>query len=294
MSFQRGGKPDVLHPSVGVLLADHPGETDPDQLIRKLARKRVAYAKKHGWEGPPFCPIILASLSNIVCNEVHHDIGGDGRILLSREGRPIIEYRSGVLPERQRFTIFHEFAHMLFTDYCEFVPHHNAPNDTESAEHRQFENLCDIAAAEMMMPTENFGADCRKYPSIDFSTIGSLGKLYGASIDATINRLAELASHVSFSAGFLTDQKGKHAGSGPLWVRYSKKSSKFGGFIWPGTSPPIGSVALKCFQDGRTWGPTRETWIVNGQPKTFHVCAAKLPDIPSQASYPKVVALFLP
>ena len=292
MSNKKGAKPEVLHPSVRALLADHPGENEPEVLIRKLARKRVAYAKGYRWEGPPFCPIILASLSNVLCKEVHHDIGGDGRILLSREGRPIIEYRSGYPPERQRFTIFHEFAHMLFTDYCAFVPHHQTFDENDSAEHRQFENLCDVAAAEMMMPVEDFQVDLLKWSQLDAAAIQQLGKRYEASVDATISRAAELGNHVAFSAAFLTDQKGKHSGPGPLWVRYSKKTSRFSGFIWPGTCPPPGSIVLQCLCDGGVIGPKRETWTIKGQQKTLSVQAMKLPEISTQPSYPKVVAIF--
>jgi Zn-dependent peptidase ImmA (M78 family) len=292
MSFQNGGKPDVMHPSVGRLLADHPGETDPEQLIRKLARKRVAYAKKHGWEGPSFCPIILASLSNVICNEVHHDIGGDGRIILSREGRPIIEYRSGYLRERQRFTIFHEYAHMLFTDFCEFAPHHHALDESESAEHRQFENLCDIAAAEMMMPVENFGPDILKYNRFDAAAVRQVATRYEASLDATISRLGELGGHVPFLAAFLTDQRAKYTGSGPLWVKYIKKSKKSRDFIWPGTCPPDDSVVYECLKDKTTTRPKREQWTIKGKLKSFLVEAIKLPDIPTQPGYSKVVALF--
>jgi len=292
MTAQNSGMSEQLHPSVKRLLADHPGETDPEHLIRKLARNRVAYAKEHGWSGPPFCPVIFASIFNVVCNEVDHDIGGDGRILLSRAGRPIIEYKSGYLAERQRFTMFHEFAHLLFRDYCEFVPHHHTFDDSESPEHRYFEYLCDVGASEMIMPMNDFESDLKRYSRMDVASIQSLGKRYEASVDAAISRCAELGHHVAFSAAFLTDQKGKHDGPGPLWVKYSKKTTSFKGFIWPGTCPPSGSVVLSCFENGLTSEPRQETWTIKERRKSFLVQALKLPEVPTQPSYPKIAALF--
>src|SRR6186713_1050187 len=106
-------KPLARHPSVKALLDAHPGERDPKEVIRRLARSKVAHAKSLGWEGPPFCPKEFSSIFDIRCKEVNHAIGGDGRILVQRNGKPVIEYVSGRMPERQRFTIFHEFAHTL-------------------------------------------------------------------------------------------------------------------------------------------------------------------------------------
>lgn len=282
----------VLHPSISKLLADHPGETNPENLIRKLARNRVAYAKQYGWNGPFFCPILLASLADVRCVEVDHDIGGDGRIILDRQGDPVIEYRSGYPKERQRFTIFHEFAHLLFPDYCKFVPHYHNAADAESEEHRQFENLCDVAAGEMIMPLENFQADLVTAVKIDGGFITRLSTRYLASIDATIARLADMPSCAPFLVAFLTDQQGKYEGAGPLWVRYIKKSSKYRGFIWPGSCPPLNSVVHECLRQKKNFASRKETWMVKGQAKVFNVEAIKLPDVPTQPNYPKVVALF--
>ena len=292
MSSLSGARQGGLHPSISKLLTDHPDETDPVEIIRKLARYRVAYAKRFGWSGPSFCPILLSSLANVECVEVDHDIGGDGRIILDRQGEPIIEYRSGYPKERQRFTIFHEFAHLLFPDYCKFVPHHHNASEIESEEHRQFENLCDVAAGEMMMPVENFQADISGASRIDADFVCRISERYLASIDATIARLADLGSSAPFLAAFMTDQQGKHSGTGPLWVRYIKKSNRFRGFIWPGSCPPPNSIALDCLRQKRNIASKRETWMVKGQPRTFNVEAIKLPEVLSQPNYPKVVVLF--
>jgi hypothetical protein len=263
--------------------------------MRHLARSKVAYAKRFGWSGPPFCPKEFTSLFNVRCIEVDHDIGGDGRILLNPKGNLEIEYKKGYLPERQRFTIFHEFAHLLFPDYCEFLPHHHTPDDSDSVEHKRFEYLCDVGATEMLFPQEEFESDLKLHSHLGLDEIDALRKRYHASIDATTQRAIALGGRFPVSAAFLTDQQGKHQGPGPLWVKYSKKTSRFNGFIWPGTCPPLNSVALECYRTKATFNALiQEVWSIKGQRKNFRIQAVKLPDVPANPHYPKVLVLFHP
>jgi Zn-dependent peptidase ImmA (M78 family) len=61
--------------------------------------------------------------------------------------------------ERQRFTIYHELAHTYFPGAFEFVRHQESfPADQA---HRKFENLCDIGAAELLLPYDEFLADIK-------------------------------------------------------------------------------------------------------------------------------------
>ena len=277
------------------LLASHPGESDPKAVIRRLARAKVAYAKSHGWSGPPFCPKELASLFGIRCREVGHDIGGDGRILLYPDGKPWIEYRAGRMPERQRFTIFHEFAHTLFPDYCEFLPRYQTPEKKLHDPEKEFEFLCDLAAAEMLLPAEEFRRDLNSAGRLGFEAVHDLRERYKASIDATTYRLVELTDSVSCAAVFFTDQKGGHPGCGPLWVKNCSKNSQFKSYLQPGVSPPTNSIVVHCFRNGaETTTPMKETWRIYGQPRTWLVQAAKLPTVIDNPDYPKVVALLLP
>ena len=162
------------HPSVTALLDAHPSQSDPKVIIRNLAREKVAYAKSKGWSGPPYCPKEFASIFGIRCKEVTHDIGGDGRILMGPDGRLLIEFASGKVIERQRFTMFHEFAHTLFPDYCAFVAQHNQSREASASEDFEFESLCDVAAAEMLFPLEDFNEDLSRLPQACFETIHDL------------------------------------------------------------------------------------------------------------------------
>lgn len=288
--------PPTRHKSVEALLAAHQGHTDPKKLIRKLAREKIAYAKLNGWEGPPFSPIFLAGIFGIRCKMVDHDLGAgvEGRILLYPDGKPWIEYRGDRMPERQRFTIFHEFAHTLFPDYCKFLPLHHAQKRAPRDPEKEFENLCDAGAAEMLLPHQEFTTDLSEQKSLGFEAIHKLRKRYEASIDATVHRTVDLWDESPCVAVFLTDQQGKHTGNGPLWVKYSSPNSLFNGFIRPGSPVPRNSVAVICYRDGiDTSEPVQETWLVDGQPRTWLVQATKLPST-DNPDYAKVVVLILP
>ena len=293
MSAASHGAPG-RHASVEALLGKYPGERDAKELIRRLTREKVAYAKSKGWTGPPFCPKQFSSIFGVRCKEVQHDIGGDGRILVRGGSAPWIEYRSGRLPERQRFTIFHEFAHTLFPDYCAFLPHHQKQADQIADPDKEFEFLCDVAAAEMLLPMEDFCRDLRRLGQINFGTIHHLRRLYEASIDATTYRVVDLEDNVACAAVFLTDQRKNFSGDGPLWVNNSSRGKRFRDFIWPGTTSPEGSVVELCYRNRvETTDPKRETWWIKGEPRTWIVQAARLPVIPENPAYPKVVALLV-
>ena len=261
--------------------------------MRRLAGEKVALAKRYGWTGPPFCPKILAGLFGIRCKEVDHDIGSEGRILLYPDGRPWIEYRSGRTKERQRFTVFHELAHTFFPDFCELVPHayQRAGADPED----EFEKLCDIAASEMLLPIAEFRGHSYGLPVVCCEAIQKLSALYQASPDATIRRFVEIHENLPCAAVFLTDQKGDYQGRGPLWVQYCYRSSPFKGYFPGGTTPPWNSVAVHCLGEGTGVTPSaKETWWISQKPRSYLVQAIRLPAVPENPSYPKVVALVLP
>lgn len=280
------------HPSITALLKAYPGKTDPKEIIRDLAREKVAYAKARRWKGPPFCPKEFASIFGMRCKEVTHDIGGDGRILVQPNGKPLIEYAKGRMPERQRFTIFHEYAHTLFPDYCDYVAHHHTPEKSLPDPEREFELLCDVAAAEMLLPVKEFGRDLLRLAPACSESVHSLRKRYNASIDATIYRAVVLETRTPLAAVFLTDQKKRFSGDGPLWVNHSSRNSQFKPFIWPGTLPPKNSATIRCLLEGVDMSTNvRETWTVKGEPQTWFVQAMRLPEILEAPAYPKVVAL---
>jgi hypothetical protein len=269
------------HESVIKLLEKFPGQRYPKRIIKQLAHERLADARKKGWSGPIFCPKVLASIYGIKCHQVDHDIGGEGRIIPDpkRPERPMIEYRSGRMEERQRFTMFHEFAHTLFPDYCVLTTYHQeAP--TEKDPEKEFENLCDAAAAEFMMPEDTFTADLAGQ-RVSGSLILSLKKRYHASLDATIRRVVDLTSAVPCSVLFLKAQGKGNARE----VSYSLKNSLFSSYI------PSGA---KVRWTGPNDTPTKMLLPVDTYPRRHLVEALELPTIADNPNYPTTALLLLP
>lgn len=284
------------HPSVIALLNAHPNSKDPKIIIRRLAQSKIAYAQKLGWSGPPFCPKTFCSLFGIKCNAVQHDIASDGRLILTPSGSALIEYRDDRIIERIRFTIFHEFAHTLFPDYCQFVLHHHNFDGVHSSGNKEFETLCDIAAAEMLFPRDEFYASLSKIKKYDFDSIIELKRKFNASIDATCLRISDLDKNASVAFLFLTDQREpKYRGSGPLWLKYSAKTSKFPTFLESGISPPKDSTAYLSLNNDESMvsrGAIKETWWIQDKPRTFWVEAIKLISV-DNPKYPKILVKLL-
>jgi hypothetical protein len=249
----------------------------------------VRYAKSVGWSGPPFDPWILASILGIHVEETNDEAIGEGQIFPLGD-KVIIQCRAGRILERQRFTICHEIAHTCFPDVYEFVRRQD-PEPVDEA-HRKFENLCDIGAGELIMPQEDFLADLNS-THVCLPHACALGSRYVASIEAAIRRVLGLCSHPC-AAAFLTDEDFKdfRAVQGRMRVRYYCKSTSFNAFFKPGLLLPAGSCAVSAPESAeKTFPKSRETWWINGKPRSWYVEALRLPVVPAAPDYPKAVAL---
>jgi hypothetical protein len=108
-------------------------------------------------------------------------------------------------------------------------------------------------------------------------------------------RSVELTESTACAAAFLTDQKGEYDGHGPLWVQYCWKNDIFDSYFPPGTMPPPNSVAIRCACNCESISRiAEESWRVGRYHRRWLVQAMKLPTVPDNPLYPKVVALFLP
>jgi Zn-dependent peptidase ImmA (M78 family) len=123
------------------------GAEDPIAVIERRARELALRARDAGWSGPPFDPIMIADLLKIPV-EANASVP-DARIV-SKDHRLIIQYNPTQPRARVRFTIAHEIAHTLFPDVAEEVRHRGG--NRSSPDDWQLELLCNIAAAEFVMP----------------------------------------------------------------------------------------------------------------------------------------------
>ena len=92
--------------------------------------------------------------------------------------------------ERRRFTALHELGHLLFNHRF-----------SESLTIREKENLCNVFASEMLLPSSTLKANFRPGEKISTSELRQLQMVYGISIDAIMHKLNEL--------GIISDSKYK-------------------------------------------------------------------------------------
>lgn len=122
------------------------GSEDPVSTIERLARNKVLEAMDAGWSGPPFNPLQIADLMRIPI-EADSDVA-DARTVASGSGVKI-QFNPAQARERLRFSIAHEIAHTLFPDVAEESRHRGA---ARKGDDWQLEMLCNLAAAEFIMP----------------------------------------------------------------------------------------------------------------------------------------------
>jgi hypothetical protein len=162
---------------------------DPIQEITQRARALVFEAIEHGWSGPPYDPFALARIKHIELRAAS-DVQ-DARTVGVGRNRFAIEYNPSAPQARIRYSICHEIAHTFFPDCLERV------RNRELREHRsgdswQLEMLCNIAAAELVMPIGTFEKVLSINPSM--TELLAARDQFGVSTEAILLRFVKLTS----------------------------------------------------------------------------------------------------
>lgn len=177
------------HPSVVALSAD----ADPVKAITQKARNLVFQAIEAGWKGPPFDPVELAELRGIQI-EARADVS-EARLIPRPNGKFTIQFNPDRPRNRIRYSIAHEIAHTLFPDAArrirQRISYRNRTGRHEPG-HWQLEVLCDLAAAEILMPIGE-GGELQKTPVEIDSLIGHQRE-YQVSMEAVLLRVMRLTA----------------------------------------------------------------------------------------------------
>ena len=183
------------------------GAEDPVEKMETSARNVAVAALDKGWTGPPFDPIKLAEI-------LHYDIEAredvvDARVLHQQDNRFKIEYNPMRPQARIFFSIAHEIAHTFFPD-CKQRIRHRGGRASQEGDDWQVEMLCNVGAAELLIPIGSVIALKDKRPSIEH--LLTLRKEFHVSTEAILIRFAKL-SH-SACAAFCASkiEKGPNAG----------------------------------------------------------------------------------
>lgn len=160
---------------------------DPIVKIEEKAQSTVHEAMDKGWSGPPFDPLKLAMLMNF---QVRPNASiPDARIKLVNDVK-VIEFNPNKSVGRVNFSIAHEIAHTFFEDWNERT--RNRLCGGGDSHNWQLEMLCNIGAAEILMPPGAF--ENYKYKNVSISEALVLSRKFNVSMEALLIRLAKIST----------------------------------------------------------------------------------------------------
>jgi Zn-dependent peptidase ImmA (M78 family) len=218
---------------------------DPIEAILEKTREVTTRAMDEGWVGPPFDPLQLAEVLKI--RVVPAGDVADARVSVSGADAFVIELNPMRPRVRQRFSIAHEIAHTFFDDCPEHVRNRMAHAESTSNDW-ELEALCNIAAAEMLMPLGSMPTDLKFG---DMRQTLDLRRQFEVSVEAIALRTIQLASApiAMFSASRI--ESGQNEGR--YKIDYAIESRSWNDdTIAPGFILPSDSIVRFCTAVGHT------------------------------------------
>ena len=263
------------HPSIRALEAK-----DPVAWVTEQARHLAYRAIEAGWSGPPFDPAQLADMLRIEVRPSQDVLDAQ---LVPSQGGVRIEFNPNRSPGRIRYSIAHEIGHTLFPDHSEQARHRLAGE--KGSTDAELEVLCNLAAAEILMPVGSFPELATTSPSIDSAL--HLRSAFDLSMEAVLLRIGRLAKVQTMV--FAAAPVGHLAADG-YRLDYAIRA-------WSGPAPltrgyrlPARSVVGQCTAIGFT-AKGLERW--RGFSAAMRVEAVGIPPYPGD-SLPRVAGLLLP
>ena len=250
---------------------------DPVETIVRAARAVVLGAVEAGWSGPPFDPFQLANHLGIPVMP-REDVA-DARLVPSTSTSVSIEFNPNNPRSRTRFSVAHELAHTLFQDHAQEVRMRGQPRGDDW----QLELLCNVAAAEFLMPIGTGGE--LKDEAVDIENLARLRKQFDVSTEAIFLRIVKLTDKpcAVFAAARLPDQR-----DGPTFRIDYVVPSRSWSLAIPRELRVMGSTALSdCTAVGFTSKGT-EKW--NQALPEFALECVGIPPYPGDL-YPRVIGI---
>lgn len=250
------------------------GSGDPILEIERRAKELILRAKDAGWTGPPYNPVKIADMLGV---PVQANGGiADARTVPTERG-VIIEYNPTHSRERVRFSLAHELAHLLFEDHADEIRNRHKPSAGDSW---QLEVLCNIAAAEFVMPVGSF-PDPEGVPDIEELMVNR--RKLDVSAEAYLIRFAKASKTpvMMFRATPQVDETGRK-----YRIDYTVSDEATKVFQNGEIQIPAGSRLSECSAIGLT-AKFEETWI-EGKPTSIQ--AVGIPNDPGSI-YPRVAGL---
>jgi hypothetical protein len=205
------------------LKLQQPWLTD-EQIIGQLCDELIDLGEVR----PPVDVELLASLCGI--RDVEYGLQPFDGCLFTRDGGLVARVSITNNYERQRFTVLHEGGHTLLPGFRRQVQHRCAgPKSRE-------EQLCDLAAAELLLPRRFFDEDHRSVPA-GLQGVELLARRYEASLQATAIRTLTFAERPTLLLVFkeahkLAERGREHQCAPKLRLQWSMRHGR-----WPYPMP---------------------------------------------------------
>lgn len=257
------------------------GDRDPIEAIVERAREIVLEAMDEGWSGPPFDPFVLADRLGVPL--IARQELRDARTVPLAGGDVRIEFNPARPRGRLRFSVAHELAHTFFPDVAEAVRYRSAPSS--SADAWQLELLCNIAAAELLMPVGAFESLASE--PLDINHLMRLRKQYDVSTEALLRRVVRLTD--SPAAFFAASRVDGNRLDSEFRIEYVESSHAWRPRLPSGKRVPGDALLRFCTAVGYTESGV-EDWGDYGELQVQCVGVAPYPD----HRYPRVVGLLSP
>lgn len=252
------------------------GDSDPMQAMEERVRAAVLSAKDQGWVGPPFDPVELARMLGMKV-EPRGDIP-DARTVASGQDL-LIEFNPSRPRARVKFSVAHEIAHSFFPD-CADAIRNRGGNPESGKDDWQLEVLCNVGAAELLMPGGSFPDISGS--KLQISKLLELRREFDVSTEALLIRAAKLSTEPC--AAFCASHHDDH-----YRLDYVIKSRGWTTKVAPGLKLPETSVVSDANAIGFT-ATGDESWIAN---ERVHVeCVALSPY--AGGLVPRVVGFITP
>lgn len=235
-------------------------EADPVGWVISRARQLILKSVERGWHGPPYNPLTLAEMEGIkllpteqVLDAATKSDSAEKFTIMFNPHRPVA---------RMRFSIAHELGHYLFPD-CAAETRNRATHTQMKDDDWQLESLCNMAAAEILMPFGTFQEELCAKPTIRH--VLELRRKYLVSCEAVVNRLLRLSPYPC--AGFIARLNPE---TSRYFVEYRLRSVGFKarisigrGYVLPRSSKVSKCIAIGAEErEEARWITPRGRWLV--------------------------------
>lgn len=226
-----------------------------DNAAKFVTQRAQRLLKLSGMTMPPFLPECLAPLQGIK-SIIPEDLGKLSGLLLPLRDGFKIKINATHSPERQNFSCAHEIGHTFFLDKDGQALRERLKRGAgEKVAKSWEEDLCDVVASELLMPSQIYTKYAARY-NFGIDSLIALSRAFSTSITPTALRLCDLNPRRCFLIYWVRDnfQELNDVKLRAKWLTWSRMhlSSSTGRFLFnPKLSVRFSSL-LKAYKSDIT------------------------------------------